>query len=429
MLGRRRSSGGFTLVELLVVIAIIGILVGLLLPAVQAAREAARRMSCSNNFKQIGLAIHNYESTYKEIPRHFTGTGLDPAKGAWWEGSVLANHEQLSALVGITPFIEQQSVWESITNAGSSTISGNPPPTPSGLWSPMGPNPRFDRTENPSDFIAWSTEIPTLRCPSDPGSGRPGRGRTNYAVSLGDGISQVWDHGPKEGNLTPGGDWRAEWFQSCDRGFFTKRKDRKFRDIQDGLANTIAMAEIPTDLGDRDTRTAINQLNGGWKVGGNPMYCVDQGYIDPEEPRFWCSDPSLCTEVIKNNGGPGSYVDASWQARGMVWASAMDPHTAVHTVRPPNSETCMNGWFDNIGSLPAGSRHQGGAHVLMGDGAVIFMTDSVEAGDQRAETIHHGREGNGGYRDPRAGKKSPYGLWGALGTRGARETIEEQLNQ
>ena len=80
----------------------------------------------------------------------------------------------------------------------------------------------------------------------------------------------------------------------------------------------------------------------------------------------------------------------------------------------------MAGWYDNVGSLPASSRHQAGAHVLIGDGAVIFITDSIEAGDQNAPVISY-------YNKP--GKPSPYGLWGALGSRGGKEKIEEQLNQ
>ena len=119
----RYSRLGFTLVELLVVIAIIGVLVGLLLPAVQAAREAARRMSCSNNFKQIGLAIHNYHSAYKQIPTQHGGTGLRVGANSWWEGSATTNHEELSAFVGLTPFMEQQALWEKISNPSMDTVT------------------------------------------------------------------------------------------------------------------------------------------------------------------------------------------------------------------------------------------------------------------------------------------------------------------
>src|SRR6056297_164274 len=114
---RSNTRRAFTLVELLVVIAIIGVLVGLLLPAVQAAREAARRMSCSNNFKQIGLAMHNYHAAYNQLPMHGTGTKVRaPANNNWWSQYNNENSWQLSALVGITPFMEQQALWEQISN-------------------------------------------------------------------------------------------------------------------------------------------------------------------------------------------------------------------------------------------------------------------------------------------------------------------------
>ena len=149
----QRSKGrrGFTLVELLVVIAIIGILVGLLLPAVQAAREAARRMSCSNNFKQIGLAIHNYHSTYKRIPAQGIGTVATPSHNrAWWQesaagnGTLFVNNRRLSTLVGILPFIEQQGIWSEISNPNARRTDGDPNAavgTIASPWAPMGPMP------------------------------------------------------------------------------------------------------------------------------------------------------------------------------------------------------------------------------------------------------------------------------------------------
>jgi prepilin-type N-terminal cleavage/methylation domain-containing protein/prepilin-type processing-associated H-X9-DG protein len=424
MIRRKPSAEGFTLVELLVVIAIIGVLVGLLLPAVQAAREAARRMSCSNNFKQIGLGMHNYHSAYKQLPMQNGGTGIATVQKAgneWWYGSLTTNNEELSAWVGLTPFIEQQAIWEKISNGGSETLNNmTPHPCTSGLWSPMGPNPRADR-DNSWWFVPWSTEIPTLRCPSDPGTGRPGRGRCNYGVCLGDSYSQVWDNGPKEGNLSPPPDnWRPTWFAASDRGVFSRKKATKFRDILDGLANTVAAGEIISDLGDRDKRSAVSGGNGGWNVEQNPLFCVEAGQINPEAPNFWCDSDPGCTNP--------AYVPQNQDGRGMNWAWASMSMTAVHTIRPPNSEVCFNGWHDNVGTCPPSSRHQGGAHILMGDGAVIFITDSIEAGDQSAPTI--GARFVAPTDVPwKPGKKSPYGLWGALGSRGAKETIEEQLNQ
>lgn len=422
---RRCAARGFTLVELLVVIAIIGVLVGLLLPAVQAAREAARRMSCSNNFKQIGLGIHNYHSAYKQLPTHGAGTGIGMQTNRWWRAANDSNHECLSALVGLLPFIEQQALWEQVSNPDMNTVTGAPPPANTGLtnparWPAMGPNPRnFSR--NPG-YVPWATEIPTFRCPSDPGTGLPGLGRTNYAVCLGD-APGTWHNHFKTGDLrTRTGGGAVLNHKAVSRGIFMVRKESKFRDILDGLANTIAMGEILTDLGDRDIRTAASwERDGGNDVSDSPSYCQDLGQISAETPTRWCRNGETgCTP-------PNPLRFNQHDSRGMSWANFRAHSTTMFTILPPNSETCVGVWIDSAGTMSAGSHHQGGAHVLMSDGAVVFITDSIEAGDRRAGAVRRNAMGRPPSREP--GAKSPYGLWGALGTKASSETIEEQLNQ
>ena len=138
----------------------------------------------------------------------------------------------------------------------------------------------------------------------------------------------------------------------------------------------------------------------------NPIACA--AFADPERPRFWANGSASTT-----NG------------RGYRWASARMVFTGTHTIRPPNAEICSGTNGQDLGIIGTmSSQHQGGCHVLMGDGAVQFITDSIEAGDSNSGTVWENGTGN-----TAPGSQSPFGLWGALGTRASKETIEEQLNQ
>ncbi|WP_182865304.1 DUF1559 domain-containing protein [Stieleria mannarensis] len=409
---RRRA---FTLVELLVVIAIIGILVGLLLPAVQAAREAARRMSCSNNFKQIGLAIHNYHSAYKQLPIHGTGTYIPGGRDIWDTnpGREISSNHRLSYMVGTLPFVEQQGLWDMIANPHGYNLDGTVKSPP---WQAMGPHP--DRVLYPP----WAFETPTFRCPSDPGVGLPALGRTNYAACAGD--SAVHSRDPflnideKSEDPTVTFPYTADighanQSNGSQRGMFVNNRGMKFRDVLDGLSNTIMCGEIATDLGDNDSRTTLPTNTGAHAAPQeknqcrlDPSYAVP--YLDPDRPQYW-----LPTGLTSN---------ITW-GRGYRWHDMMPPYSQMTTVLSPNKLLCSDGRDHRDVVSPPSSRHQGGVHVLMGDGAVIFVTDSIEAGNPNAPQVSH-RAGS-----PPPGSSSPYGLWGALGSRDGGEVIQEQLNQ
>ena len=389
---------GFTLIELLVVIAIIGVLVGILLPAVQAAREAARRMSCSNNFKQIGIAIHNYHAAYKKLPMHIGGTYHPRDNGSYsgMDRHRATNQFYLGYLVGLTPFLEQQSLWEEISSPYAFDVDGETPISPP--WPAMGPGPS-ERSYGP-----WQREIPTLRCPSDPGTGLPSLGRTNYAACYGDSSDWVetgywrWD-----GNRWVSDALQATRARGSCRGVFVPRRFTAFKDIQDGLANTISCGEIATDLGDRDVRTTPHLFTGWGPVGvhSNPRIC--QADREPERPLFW---------------SPGfTSIGAAENRRGYSWADGRPLYSGFNTTLPPNNEVCLGADHSSGGHAPASSRHPGGVHVLMADGAVRFVSDSIEAGDSSAPVV----------TSANPGLPSPYGLWGALGTRASREVIDQEF--
>ena len=216
---RRR---GFTLVELLVVIAIIGILVALLLPAVQAAREAARRMQCGNHLKQIGLAILNYESTYKRLPIGWNGF-TDPVQATTFRWSYLA---------GILPYLEQGQVLEGLNLSLT-------------LYPPGG-----GQAPRPVHVPMISVKIPTYLCPSDHGqmvsspTGLIDSAPTNYVACFGSGLNMLADSND-DGQM----DQRAD-------GIFCSVAWRPLADCTDGTSNTVAVSESLLGPGGADQPAA-----------------------------------------------------------------------------------------------------------------------------------------------------------------------------
>ncbi len=208
---RNRRRSGFTLVELLVVIAIIGILVGLLLPAVQAAREAARRMQCTNNLKQIGLALHNYHDTHRKFPQ---GNYFDLANvNSQWAWSAM-----------ILPFIEQGNLFNGL-NVGPSTLEA--------------------AANDPVKLVLLQTPLPAFICPSDAEAG-VNRNRPFLAKSTG---------GLCNGMILPATvQFAKSNYPGCngnrgnDDGIFSSGGDsNKIGDITDGTSNTIMVGERPSN--------------------------------------------------------------------------------------------------------------------------------------------------------------------------------------
>lgn len=399
----------FTVIELFAVILIIMVLIWMLLPAVQSAREMARRTSCSNNLLQVGQAIHSYHSVFDQLPVQLSGT----------DGSTVAdldNDRRLSIFVALLPFMDKGNLHERIGQPqspmyGMSEMYGMDPYDEFGesadeddaaqedLFVIGGPSPT-NRSYEP-----WMTEIPVLRCPSDPGVGLPAMGRTNYAACLGDGLVGAATGPMKEvaGRFVVDADLAAQ-IEVSMRGMFVPRAITRLSDVSDGLSSTFMIGEIATDLGDRDMRTDPVAGPGEGVLRDEPTWARSAELLDMERPMFWKA------------GAGGTVLQASQGiGRGQRWADGMPLYTGFNTILAPNREITLSEDLEvSSGVVTASSRHQGGVNVCFADGSIHFVTDGIDAGDENSATVYLGS------KSPPA-TESPYGLWGSLGTRSAAE--------
>jgi len=359
------KARGFTLVELLVVIAIIGILVALLLPAVQAARAAARRLQCTNNLKQWGLALHNYHDVFQSFP-------MTNAQ------NYLPNVQGFSPQARLLPFVEQVNLQSQLDFAQ---------PAFTGPFNALVPNPLFAAT--------FAMPLPVAICPSDPApilnpsAGGSMYSGINYMVSFGSGTGANYDLR-----------WRTD-------GVVYENFGAKFADILDGTSNTVFMSETVRSVGpDFNLPAGVlpkfpyqATLNGS--AGVNSARQAVQGLASSggggwtNGPSGVIENPNLATIWPLKTTWRGA-ASAALRGRGTSWAHSGAVSTLTNGYLTPNSRI-PDVVIHFTGFFAPRSYHPGGAIVTMGDGSVRFLPNTIDAQVHRSLHSSNGGEPLGDY--------------------------------
>ncbi|WP_435011560.1 DUF1559 domain-containing protein [Tundrisphaera lichenicola] len=334
---RHRGRAGFTLIELLVVIAIIAVLIALLLPAVQAAREAARRAQCTNNLKQIGLAVANYESTTNAYPY---------GNGPWWT--------EWSAQSMLLPYIEQAPVYNSMNFASTRPVGSYP-----------GGNalPHDGLVNSTAEY----TKISPFLCPSDVSRLTSAWGPNNYMSNTGSAPNSFYG-GDGTGSSGSGGPMSGPFiFTGTDNG--QSGTHVGVASVTDGTSNTAAFSERVKGIGNYQTSTQFD--------GGKPSASLSIIGLVPrgtETTPLTHYTACMAKPPTPNASGGDQAQDIGEELSGGSWSSGLAAASRYAHVMPPNTWSCRSGVEMSWG---ASSHHPGVVNVLFLDGTVRAIKSTV----------------------------------------------------
>ncbi|MCL2346744.1 MAG: DUF1559 domain-containing protein, partial [Planctomycetaceae bacterium] len=389
--------------ELLVVIAIIGILIALLLPAVQAAREAARRMQCTNNLKQYGLATHTFHDAQKRLP----GNGWDLIWAAYRCPEVNHNDRMhgvdvYSWQVTLLPYFEQTALAEELKSqlavavqAKDNSQGGDYTPWP---WDDAHTvYPSIGATTKVPDTFAKNVAM--FRCPSDgQDAGRP---RGNYVCSQGDAFSAY--------------DWIA-------RGLFCRMNDPGPGDVNPGIGPRVKVKYTFASASDGTSNTALYSETCVGKGGQDQR--IKSGMVNGDTAfRIDRIVPQLCANFRGSNGMFNLGSNGALGHKATRWGDARNVFNMFNTILPPNSPSCRTN-DDAWALMTASSYHTGGVNAARLDGSVTFVSDTINTGDlsrHLGATPADENGHNGGCYNNYTGP-STFGVWGSFGSAAGGES-------